>query len=509
MPESESVATAPPAAFDEEDRGGLGGHPRGLTTLFFTEMWERFSYYGMRALLILFMTDSVRGGLAFSVARAGRIYGLYTAAVYIAALPGGWIADHILGLRRAVLIGGVIIAMGHFSLAVHGMPFFYAGLILIVAGTGLLKPNISAMVGELYGPGDPRRDGGFSIYYMGINLGAFFSPLVCGTLGERLGWHYGFAAAGVGMVFGLLQYVLTASRLGRAGLRPPKAETGQAGPRAGSSLSKLLWVGGLAVMFLALGLPGESAVWAGLTVPGLNSLQRFVLLAVGSTLFVTALYLGGRYSAAEKSRGVVIYILFWVAALFWSAFEQAGSSLNLFAERMTRTTLLGFDFPVTWFQSLNPLYIILLAPVFSWLWVRLGKREPSGPAKFTYGLLFVGLGFVVMVFAAQFAAGGAMQVSPMWLVATYFVHTVGELCLSPVGLSLMTKLAPARIVGQIMGVWFLAAAVGNYMGGQIASLFETLPLPQLFGTVALVNIGVGLLLALLVKPIRKLMAGVH
>jgi POT family proton-dependent oligopeptide transporter len=352
------------------------------------------------------------------------------------------------------------------------------------------------MVGELYSEGDARRDGGFSIYYMGINLGAFFSPLVCGTLGERLGWHWGFAAAGVGMVFGILQYVLTGSRLGSAGLRASKTD-GAAEAGRKSPLGNLLWLGGFGLIILAL------------VMPEFSSLQRFVLLALGASLFVASLYMGGRFTPAEKKRGVVIYLLFWIAALFWSTFEQAGSSLNLFAERMTRTDLFGFDFPVTWFQSLNPLYIIVLAPVFSWLWVRLGKLEPSGPAKFTYGLLLVGVGFLPMVYAAYLAQGGENQVSPMWLVTTYLLHTLGELCLSPVGLSLMTKLAPSRIVGQIMGVWFLAAAIGNYIGGEIASLFEAFPLPQLFGTVAVVNIAIALLFALAVPRVRKLMGGVR
>jgi POT family proton-dependent oligopeptide transporter len=497
LPKESGTATAERRNDAGIDRGGIGGHPKGLTTLFFTEMWERFSYYGMRALLILFMTDSVRGGLGFSVARAGRIYGLYTASVYIASLPGGWIADHFLGLRRAVLLGGIAIAIGQFSLAIPNTTTFYAGLLLIVIGTGLLKPNISAMVGELYTEGDPRRDGGFSIYYMGINLGAFFSPLVCGTLGERLGWHWGFAMGGVGMVFGILQYVLTGSRLGSAGLRAKKTDGPAEAGGSRSSLGNLLWLGGFGLIVLAL------------VMPQFGSLQRFVLLALGASLFVSSLYMGGRFTPAERKRGVVIYLLFWIAALFWSTFEQAGSSLNLFAERMTRTTLFGFDFPVTWFQSLNPLYIILLAPVFSWLWIRLGRLEPSGPAKFTFGLLLVGVGFLPVTYAAYLARGGENLVSPMWLVITYFVHTLGELCLSPVGLSLMTKLAPARIVGQIMGVWFLASAIGNYIGGEIASLFEAFPLPQLFGTVAITNIAIALLFALAVPRVRKLMGGVR
>ena len=496
MSQVEEATNPQPASGERLDRGGIAGHPRGLTTLFFTEMWERFSYYGMRAILILFMTDAKRGGLALSAARASGIYGLYTAAVYIAALPGGWLGDRLLGLRKAVLIGGIIIALGHFSLAFMGLPFFYTGLILIVVGTGLLKPNISALVGELYSRDDPRRDSGFTIYYMGINLGATFSPLVCGTLGQKVGWHWGFAAAGVGMVFGLLQYVLTGAKLGRAGAKPSGPETDTAKPNRQSGLPMGLWLGGFGIVIAAL------------ILPDLNSLQRFALLGLGSSVFIFSLYWKGGYSSVIKNRGVVIYVFFWISALFWSGFEQAGSSLNLFADRMTQTAILGWQFPSSWFQSLNPSYILVLAPVFAWVWTKLGDRAPSSPAKFTFGLLFLSLGFAVMVAAAQLAAGGA-RVGPAWLASTYLLHTIGELFLSPVGLSLMTKLAPPHKVGQIMGVWFLSAAVGNFMGGEIASLFETFPLPKLFGWVAVVNVGVALVVALLVKPLRKLMGGIH
>ena len=492
----EEATNPQPASGERLDRGGIAGHPRGLTTLFFTEMWERFSYYGMRAILILFMTDAKRGGLALSAARASGIYGLYTAAVYIASLPGGWLADRLLGLRKAVLIGGIIIALGHFSLAFVGLPFFYTGLILIVVGTGLLKPNISALVGELYARDDPRRDSGFTIYYMGINLGATFSPLVCGTLGQKVGWHWGFAAAGVGMVFGLLQYVLSGARLGQAGAKPSGPKTDTAEPNGQSGLPMGLWLGGFGIVIAAL------------ILPDLNSLQRFALLGLGSSVFIFSLYWKGGYSSVIKNRGVVIYVLFWISALFWSGFEQAGSSLNLFADRMTQTAVLGWQFPSSWFQSLNPSYILVLAPVFAWVWTKLGDRAPSSPAKFTVGLVFLSLGFAVMVGATQLAAGGA-RVGPGWLAATYLLHTIGELFLSPVGLSLMTKLAPPHKVGQIMGVWFLSAAVGNFMGGEIASLFETFPLPKLFGSVAVVNVGVALVVALLVKPLRKLMGGIH
>ena len=507
MPEQEGQVSASAVDATATDRSGIAGHPRGLTTLFFTEFWERFSYYGMRALLVLFMTDSRRGGLGFPVSKAAGLYGLYTAAVYLVALPGGWVADRILGQRRAVLIGGIIIAAGHFSLAVVGLPFFYTGLILIVIGTGLLKPNISTMVGQLYAEEDVRRDAGFSIFYMGINLGAFFSPLVCGTLGEVYSWHWGFAAAGVGMLFGLLQYVLGGARLGQAGLHPSKPEK-QADSSGSPLMSSGLWIAGLVLVFSAF-------------LVDFSHLGRLLLLAGGSTLFIIALYWGGNFTRAEKNRGIAIYVLFWVAALFWSAFEQAGSSLTLFAERMTERTVgstiaavlpadAGGEFPATWFQSLNPLYILLLAPVFAWLWVSLGKREPSSPLKFAYALVLVGAGFAVMVGAAIVSGGeDGTLVSPLWLASTYLLHTLGELCLSPVGLSLMTKLAPPRIAGQIMGVWFLAAAVGNFMGGQIAGFFEAMPLPELFTWVCVVNIAAGLVLAAFSKPIRKLMEGVH
>lgn len=475
------------------DTSGLGGHPRGLNTLFFTEMWERFSYYGMRALLILFMTaTAAEGGLGFDTERAGRIYGLYTAAVYMAGLPGGWIADRILGLRNAVFYGGVIIAAGHFSMAVPGMTTFYVGLALIVVGTGLLKPNISAMVGELYDKDDARRDGGFSIYYMGINIGAFAAPLICGTLAQKVDWHLGFAAAGVGMVFGLIQYVLTGKTLGKAGLKPEK---NAAAPAVSFGLDGLLWLGGAALILAAL-------------VLDIETIERLILMLAGSTIFIASLFVGKGFTDVEKRRGLSIYALFLVAALFWSGFEQAGSSLNLFADRLTDTSLLGFEFPSTWFQSLNPLYIFLLAPLFSLLWVKLGDKQPSSPAKFAFGLYGVGFGFLVMVAAANLASED-YRVSPMWLIVTYLLHTLGELCLSPVGLSAMTKLAPRQIVGQILGVWFLAAAIGNYMGGELATYFETFPLPKLFGAVAGVTLGVGVLVTLMTPLIKKQMGGVR
>jgi len=481
------------------------GHPRGLSTLFFTELWERFSYYGMRALLILFMTASAaEGGLAFDVASAGAIYGLYTAMVYMLSLPGGWIADRIVGQRRAVLYGGTLIAAGNFILVAHSVPLFFLGLLVITIGTGLLKPNISTIVGQLYRPGDVRRDAGFSIFYMGINLGAFLAPLACGYLGQRVNWHLGFALAGVGMTLGTLQYWLGGKYLGEAGLHPTPAETAEKQRR----LVRRMWygvTGSLAVVAVlaALSLTGAARITAQMVS---NAFGVALLAAVGGVFAWLLLF--GRWTPEERKRLVVVAVLFVASAIFWSVFEQAGSTLNLFAQRSTDKNLLGFEAPASWFQSLNSLFIITLAPVFAWLWVRLGPRDPSSPTKFVFGLLGAGVGFAILVPSAMRAAQGEM-VSPMWLVATYLLHTCGELCLSPVGLSAMTKLAPARVGGLLMGVWFLSISVGNYLGGRMASLYESLALPSLFGVVAGISLAAALVLALFVKPMKRLMGGVR
>jgi POT family proton-dependent oligopeptide transporter len=460
-------------------------------------MWERFSYYGMRALLILFMTAAPAvGGLGFDTGTAGAIYGLYTSMVYIATLPGGWLADRLIGPQRAVLIGGILIASGHFSMAIPSLATFYLGLTLIVIGTGLLKGNVSVIVGRLYGPDDSRRDAGFSIFYMGINLGAFIAPLLCGYLGQRINWHVGFAAAGVGMVLGLVQYVLGTRHLGDAGLRPPVSlpEGGRHGRRI------LLW-GGAGALLLALFTIGASTGVISVTARQIASAAGYVLLAA-TVAFFGWLFFAGGWTPSERRRLYLIGVLFLGAVLFWSSFEQAGSTLNLFADRSTRTSVMGWQFPSSWFQSVNPLLIIALAPVFAWMWVKLGRREPSSQAKFGAGLVLVGAGFAVMIVAATLATSG-VRVSPSWLIVTYLLHTCGELALSPVGLSAMTKLAPARIGGLMMGVWFLAAAVGNYVGGRMASFYETWPLPTLFGAVAAFGIVPGLLMLALARPLKK------
>ena len=498
MPAAHAAAGLAEAASNR----GFFGHPGGLRTLFFTEMWERFSYYGMRAILILFMTaPAATGGLALDTATAGAVYGMYTAMVYMMSLPGGWIADRLIGQRRAVLYGGLLITAGHFSMAAPSTATFYLGLVLIVLGTGLLKPNISVMVGQLYAANDHRRDAGFSLFYMGINTGAFFSPLVCGYLGQRVNWHYGFAAAGIGMTFGLIQYVLGARALGDAGMAPGVA-------LAPADRRVLIRRAVLALVALvATGLAVGVAALRGLTTIGTIADAAGYLLLVVTVAFFAWLFLAGKWTLEERRRLYVIAVFFVAAALFWSVFEQAGSTLNLFADRSTRQTLLGWEFPSSYFQSLNPIFIMTLAPLVAWMWVRLGPRDPSGPVKFAIALIGVGLGFALLIPAAQSAATGAI-VSPLWLVGVYLIHTIAELCLSPVGLSSMTKLAPASIVSLMMGVWFLGASVGNYIGGRLGGLYEALPLATLLGRVGLFAIVCGALLLAFAPRFTKMMGGV-
>jgi POT family proton-dependent oligopeptide transporter len=481
------------------------GHPRGLSTLFFLEMWERFSYYGMRALLILFMTAPVAaGGLGFDTAVAGAVYGLYTSMVYMTTLPGGWIADRLIGQRRAVLYGGIIIAAGHFSMAVQSLTTFYIGLTLIVVGTGFVKGNAAVIVGALYGENDSRRDAGFSIYYMGINLGAFIAPLVCGYLGQKVNWHIGFATAGVGMLLGIVQYVLGGRTLGDAGLRPAPAASAADAARL---RSRARLAGGLLLVVVVALAFGMYTGAVPLTAKQIADAAGYALVLI-TVLFFGWLFFGADWTPVERKRLYAIGVLFVAATIFWSEFEQAGSTLNLFADRATRTAVFGWEFPSSYFQSLQPLFIITFAPVFAWVWMRLGRREPSSPAKFGLGLLFVGAGYAVLVVGASLAQNG-VKVAPWWLVVTYLLHTWGELSLSPVGLSATTKLAPARVVGLMMGVFYLAISVGNFVGGRLSSLYGSMPLPQLFGAIAAVGIGAGLVMFALTPPIKRLMGGVN
>jgi POT family proton-dependent oligopeptide transporter len=491
---------------------GFFGHPRGLATLFFTEMWERFSFYGMRAILLLFMTAAVTaGGLGWDAAKAGPIYGLYTALAYLAALPGGWIADRLIGQRQAVLVGGIIIALGHVSLTLHALPFFFLGLVLI-----------STMVGALYAPEDERRDAGFSLFYMGINIGAFAAPLVCGFLAqsdwfrlflERNGfnpansWHWGFGAAAVGMTLGLLQYVLGRRHLGTAGFRSEDKENPAA--LAKDRRSFLIVIGLIGGLVAALALLQAAGVVA-LDMGAVAKYAGYALLAVPPVYFAF-LFTRPGWTPEERKHLWAIVFFFVFATLFWSAFEQAGSTLNLFAERLTRNSILGLSYPSSWLQSVNSAFVWMFAPVFAWLWLFLGRRhrEPSSPTKFAYGLFFVGMGYLVMVGAALSSGPAGQRVTPMWLLTVYLLHTIGELCLSPVGLSTMTKLSPRRVVSQMMGVWFLASSLGNYLGGRVAGLFETFPLPWIFSAVFGVCMLFTFIAVLLIKPLRRLMGEVH
>jgi len=454
-----------PASSPARDESGLFGHPRGLTNLFFTELWERFGYYGMRALLTLFMVAPLaRGGLGFDNRTAGIIYGTYTMSVYMLSIPGGYIADNFLGARATVFWGGVIIALGYFALAVHSTTFFYLGLVLVACGTGLLKPNISSMVGSLYSKDDPRRDSGFSIFYMGINMGAFLAPLITGWVAQsdaakellanngfdpNKSWHWAFAASGIGMVIGLVIYVLQKHRLADVG-HPPAANV----PRPWGKLFSVLAIS--AVVFALVRLSDSNPNFAWIS-------YGYVVLPV-----LAIIWFGTRPDMTLK-RFAAVFVFSLAYLIFCAVFEQAGSTISLFADQLTNTEVLGYKFPSAWFQSVNSVFVIVLSPIFAWLWIKLGDKQPSSPAKFAVGLFFLALSFVLMVPAAQLTAEG--KVGPFWIVGLFFLQTVGELCLSPVGLSTMTKLAPGNLVGLVMGVWFLAAALGNKLAGTVAGDF--------------------------------------
>ena len=477
------------------------GHPRGLSTLFFTEMWERFSYYGMRGILLLFLVASVRnGGFGMTDRTGAAIYGLYVGFVYLMALPGGWIADRILGQRRAVFIGGCFIAAGHFSMAIGTVATFYLGLCLIVIGTGLLKPNVSAMVADLYPEGGNRRDAGFSIFYSGINVGAMIGPLVCGFLGEKVNWHLGFGAAGIGMVLGLIQYQLGGKYLGQAGLRR-KADVTAAGDR--TAIRRLAVGVGVLFGVIVLAVILQLAGVIRLDVYAVAQGTGFFMLGLALLYFGAVIFLS-KLSKAEKKRIAVIFVFFMAAVLFWAGFEQAGSSMNLFAERMTQRVIFGWEMPASFLQAVNSIFIIALAPVFGILWVRLGRKQPSTPAKMGTGLAFLAIGFLVLAWGASFTGGG-LRVSMLWLIVTYLLHTVGELCLSPVGLSSVTKLSPRPLVGQMMGTWFMGTALGNLIAGLAAGGFQGMGVEELFLSVAKVTGIAGLILLVLAKPIRRFM----
>jgi len=503
------------AADPSHDRAFFG-HPKGLSTLFFTEMWERFSFYGMRAILMLYMTSATAiGGLGWKPAEAAPIYALYAASVYFLPLIGGWIADRFIGAKRATFVGGVIIMFGHFTLAFATITTFYLGLILVAVGTGFLKSNISAMVGDLYTREDTRRDAGFSVFYMGINLGAFIAPLVVGFLAQAEGfrswiggmgidpnmsWHFGFGATGIGMFFGLVQYYLGRRSLANVGEVPQPEPSALQKREDGISTAYIVQMVGLIV--IAAAVIGGTAYFKGVTDAISYVLMPTVLIA--GLLGVLFTGMQDKLTIDDWKRLAVLMILFAFSTLFWMGFEQAATSFNLFANQLTDNRIFGWEFPASWLQSVNAILIIIFAPIIGWVWMKLGKRQPADAVKFAIGLFMAGVGFVVVAYAASLTTGG--KVSPMWLVLVYWCHTIGELCLSPVGLSSMTKLAPSRMVSLMLGVWFLSISMGNYVAGRIAGEFEAKAdvLTNIFTIVAVILIVAALVLFAISPLVKKL-----
>lgn len=479
------------------------GHPGGLSTLFFTEMWERMSYYGMRALLVLFMTASMQeGGLTITAASATAIYGLYTGAVYFMGLPGGWIADRLIGGQKAVWYGGLIIMTGHIVLAIPSDSTFFIGLILVVLGTGLLKPNIGALVGQLYSAEDNRRDSGYTLYYMGINIGSIIGYFVCGWLQVNMGYHWAFGAAAIGMGLGLIQYRKTIYKLEGAGADTTSDMSPSAIKKSWSAIiAGLVFIATIASLMLTGALSIDPV-----------TLAQYVAVAITVVflLYYASIYYLGNLTGNEKSRLMALFLVCLASIFFWTGFEQAGSSLNLFARDYTDRMIGAFEIPPAWLQSLNSIFIVLLSPFIAALWINLAKKmiTPSYGIKCALGLVIMATGFVVMFFAAQFAASG-LKVAPFWLVATYFLHTVGELCLSPIALSAVSKLSPKRFSGQMMGVFVLTYSIGNVVAGLLAGVISSgsdsgdiSQMPTLYLQIGLFTIAIGVVIALFTLKTR-------
>ncbi|GAO45108.1 peptide MFS transporter [Flavihumibacter petaseus] len=482
------------------------GHPKGLYVLFFTEMWERFSYYGMRAILLLFLLDKVKGGMGYAEGEAGAIYGLYTFSVYLLSLPGGWLADNVIGQRKAVWYGGILIMIGHIILAIPGSHMvFFSGLAFVALGTGMLKPNISSVVSELYPEGGARRDAAFSIFYVGINLGGFLGMLIVGYLGQKVGWHYGFGAAAVAMFLGLIGYRFLAPRyLGDKGMTPKaKLDT----HHVKTPLSPLSWaLGGLLLAFLiVMQLTGKFS-WV--SKQSTATSMGLICVAVVVIYFANLLF-ASNLDNGERKRVGILFILFWGAVLFWAGFEQQGSSFQIFADRYSQ---MPAWMPSSWFQTFNNIYILIFAPILGMLWIYLEKRKLNPPTltKFAIALFLLAIGYYIMVIGAKTAVTGVK--APFWiLTCTYFFHTLGELCLSPVGLSSFTKLAPPRFLSQLMGIWFVATALGNLFAGLFAGGFneENLQqMPQMFMSIVWFCLIVGGVIFLLQKPTQKWFGGI-
>ncbi len=483
--------------------------------MFFTEMWERFSYYGMRAILLLFMVASVEnGGMGLDDKTGGAIYGLYTMFVYLMALPGGWLADKFFGLRKSIFYGGCIIALGHFCLAFPFTETFFIGLLFIVIGTGLLKPNVSSMVGEIYPSDDQvKRDAGFSIFFMGINIGGLIAPLIVGYLGENINWHYGFAAAGVGMILGVIQYRLTEKNLGSHGLEPNRLPNPADQKKREGSIRKGLWiVGGLVSLLVLLLLVKVTSI-----DPTIFAGVSGIVILVSAFLYFTYVFIFEKLDQLEKKKVFAILLMFLTVTVFYAGYEGQGSSLNLFADRYTDMFIASFEMPASWLQSAPSFFVLLLVPIFAWLWSWLAtkKMNPTTPVKLALGLIFMGLGYLVMMQASTIVVGGGKPL-PTWLITTYMLHTVGEICLYPIGMSAVTKLSPSRLVGQMMGVFFMALALGNLVAGLYAGEFNSEAITanpsvliDLFGLIVKIMFIAGIVVLILSKPIRKLMGNIH
>ena len=496
---------------NQSQNTGLMSHPKGLRTLFMTEMWERFSYYGMRAILILFMTTEVaKEGMGLDEETAGAIYGLYTAGVYLFTLPGGWIADNILGQQKAVWYGGILIMIGHLLLAIPGSnAIFFSGLVFVATGTGLLKPNISTMVGDLYPEGGARRDAGFSIFYMGINIGSFLGQACVSLLGEKVNWHYGFGLAAIGMLFGIIQFRLTSGALNGIGVAPKAKEDTSVKLPTNKSLTILL----SAFLIILIAVAQFTGYIELTTARGFAEAVGFIIVSVTVIYFLNILVSGG-LNTEDKKKVAIIFLLFLGSAVFWAGFEQAGSTLNLFARDYTDRFLGGFELPAGMLQNVNPGFIIIFAPILGSIWVKLSMRNlnPSTPVKFGIGLFLMAMGFFMMFLAAQIVVESTGKASMLWLVATYFFHSVGEITLSPIGLSATTQLSPKRYTGQMMGIWFVGTSVGNLIAGLFAGGFDSessASLPPLFMSVVQLGVGAGIIFFILTPWIKKWMGNVN
>lgn len=499
-------------------------HPKALFALFMVELWERFSYYGMRAILVLYMVSKAseevaNRGLGLAEAKAFGIYAAYGALVYLTPIVGGYFADKMMGYRKAIIWGSILMAAGQFTLFLDNQTTFFVGLALLVVGNGFFKPNISSMIGKFYGEGDSRRDGAFTIFYMGINIGAFLTPLTCGAIGEIEGWRYGFLTAGIGMTLGFLIFLWSQS----------KGWLESAFDEAGQPLQKTRQIG--LVPSNAQGIAGLSP---GLT-PYLGALLMvavswllvrnddlvdYILALIGGGVIIYMLVLSGKYDRVQQQRIWVILILLLFTTVFWTFFELAGSALNLFTDRNVNKNMLGVELTTTFFQSVNPLFIMIFAPIFSWMWIKLAQsgKEPAAPYKFSVGLLLLGLGFLVLNVGKGAAVEGL--VPAIFLITLYLLHTLGELTLSPVGLSLVTKLAPSQIVGFLMGIWFLSSSIAHQAGKHIAKFtaveasetataVETLGKAMpVFNMVGLFAIGAAVLLLVLSPMISRWMHGI-